>query len=118
MNPSIRQRVLREWRGLPGEVGRPDRARSVAELLPAAFKKLGLGDQLNETEVMQAWKDIVGEFIATHSSPQRFAKGVLYVRVLQPTLHYELDREWKPEILRKLKARFGARRIREVRFRV
>ncbi len=118
MNPSIRQRVLYEWRGLPGSVKRPERARSVAELLPTAFKKMGLGEKLNETEVMQAWKDIVGEFIATHSSPQRFARGVLYIQVVQPTLHYELDREWKPEILRKLKARFGARRIREVRFSV
>ncbi len=118
MNPSIRKKVLREWRGLPAAVERPDRAKSIAELLPTAFKKMGLGEKLNETEVMQAWKEIVGDFIATHSSPQRFARGVLYVQVVQPTLHYELDREWKPEILRKLKARFGARRIREIRFRV
>jgi predicted nucleic acid-binding Zn ribbon protein len=118
MNHSIRQRVLYEWRGLPAAFDRPDRAKSVAELLPLAFKKMGLAERLNESEVMQAWKDIVGEFIAAHSSPQCFAKGVLYVQVVQPTLHYELDREWKPEILRKLKARFGVRRIREVKFRV
>ena len=82
------------------------------------MKKMGLEERLNETEVMHAWKEIVGDFIASHSAPQRFSRGVLYVQVLQPTLHYELDREWKPEILRKFKARFGARRIREVRFRV
>jgi len=45
-------------------------------------------------------------------------EGTLFVRVLQPTLHYELDRVWKPRLLQKLKQRFGTRTIREVRFRV
>ncbi len=30
-------------------------------------------------------------------------EGILYVRVLQPALHYELEQIAKPEILRKLK---------------
>jgi hypothetical protein len=46
------------------------------------------------------------------------ADGVLYVRVLQPALHYELDQISKPIILRKLKQRFGSRTIREIKFRV
>jgi hypothetical protein len=44
--------------------------------------------------------------------------GILYVRVLQPSLHYELERIAKTEILRKLKRRFGGKTIRDVRFRV
>jgi hypothetical protein len=41
-----------------------------------------------------------------------------YVRMLQPALHYELEQISKPEILRKLKQRFGGKIIRDVRFRV
>jgi len=43
---------------------------------------------------------------------------VLTVQVLQPSVRYELDRTWKPQILSKLQARFGTRIVREVRFRL
>jgi len=45
-------------------------------------------------------------------------EGVLYVRVLQPALHYELEQVSKAEILRKLKKRFGGKTIRDIRFRI
>jgi Dna[CI] antecedent DciA-like protein len=61
---------------------------------------------------------IVGDFIAAHSTPVALREGVLYVRVLQPALHYELEQISKIEILRKLKQRFGAKTIRDIRFRV
>ena len=44
--------------------------------------------------------------------------GILYVRVLQLSLHYELERIAKIEILRKLKQRFRGKTIRDVRFRL
>jgi F0F1-type ATP synthase delta subunit len=43
--------------------------------------------------------------------------GVLHVRVLQPTMAYELDRTLRTEILAKLKKRFG-RVVRDIRFRI
>jgi predicted nucleic acid-binding Zn ribbon protein len=79
---------------------------------------LGLKDRLKEDEVMKAWAEIAGDFIAKHSAPQRLKDGVLTVRVLQPTVHYELDRVWKRELLQKLKARFGSKLVREIRFRI
>jgi len=60
----------------------------------------------------------LGDFIAAHSTPVALREGILYVRVLQPALHYELEQISKPEILRKLKQRFGSKTIRDVRFRV
>jgi hypothetical protein len=38
--------------------------------------------------------------------------------MLQPVLHFELEQVSKIDILRKLKKRFGAKTIRDVRFRV
>ena len=46
------------------------------------------------------------------------AQLFLTVRVLQPTVHFELDRFWKPKILAKLKERFGSRTVRDVKFRI
>ena len=67
------------------------------------MQRLGLRERLHETEVIDAWGKIVGEFIAAHSAPVALRDGVLYVRVLQPALHYELEQISKSEILRKLK---------------
>ena len=86
--------------------------------MPALMQKLGLRERLHETEVVDAWAQIVGEFIAAHSAPVALRDAILYVRVLQPALHYELDQISKPEILRKLKKRFGAKTIRDIRFRL
>jgi predicted nucleic acid-binding Zn ribbon protein len=118
MTPSLRAAVIAEWRGLPERKMRVDRWQSPAELVPKLMQRLGLRERLHETEVIDAWGKIVGEFIATHSAPVALREGVLYVRVLQPALHYELEQISKSEILRKLKQRFGGRTIRDVRFRV
>jgi predicted nucleic acid-binding Zn ribbon protein len=60
----------------------------------------------------------VGDFIAAHSAPVSLREGVLFVRVLQPSLHYQFEQISKPEILRKLKQRFGAKTIKQIRFRL
>ena len=110
--------MLAEWRGLPQNQPRPDRARPAGDVLAEVMKKLGLGDRLNEAQVLGAWREVVGDFLAAHSSPSHIVHGVLHVHVVQSTVFYEMDRVLKPEILKKLKLRFGAKQIRDVKFRV
>lgn len=109
------KRVLLEWRGLPGEP-RPDRVVPVAKILGSLLPKLGLDSRIREADIIAAWSAIVGDFLAQHSQPERLVAGTLHVRVIQPTVRYELDRTWKPEILRKLREQFGQKVIRDVRF--
>src|ERR1700732_1139186 len=118
MNSSLRAAIIAEWRGLPQKTVRPDRWQNAADVFPNLMQRLGLKERLHETEVAEAWSKIVGEFIAAHSAPVALREGVLYVRVLQPALHYELEQISKIDILRKLKQRFGSKTIRDVRFRV
>jgi predicted nucleic acid-binding Zn ribbon protein len=118
MNASLRAAVIAEWRGLPERKLQSDRWQSPSVLMPRLMQRLGLRERLRETEVIDAWSKIVGDFIAAHSAPVALREGILYVRVLQPALHYELEQISKPEILRKLKQRFCAKTIRDVRFRV
>ena len=118
MNPALRATAIAEWRGLPEKRSVPDRWQAPADVLPKLMQRLGLKERLHETEVIDAWAKIVGEFIAAHSAPVALREGVLYVRVLQPALHYELEQVSKIDILRKLKQRFGGKVIRDVRFRV
>src|SRR5204862_5821024 len=118
MTPSLRAAVISEWRGLPEKKPALDRWAAPADVLPKLMQRLGLRERLHETEVQEAWNKIVGDFIAAHSAPVALREGILYVRVLQPALHYELEQISKIDILRKLKQRFGGKVIRDVRFRV
>ena len=118
VNAALKAAVIAEWRGLPEKQIRRDRWRAPADLLPKLMQQLGLNERLRENEVIEAWKHIVGDFIAVHSAPVSLRDGVLFVRVLQPTLHYQFETISKTEILRKLKQRFGGRTIRDLRFRV
>jgi len=118
MNAALRAAVIAEWRGLPQKKIQSDRWQSPSELMPRLMQRLGLRERLRETEVIDAWSKIVGDFIAAHSTPVALREGILYIRVLQPALHYELEQISKPEILRKLKQRFGPKTIRDIRFRV
>ena len=119
MTPSLRTAIaISEWRGLPEKKTHRDRWQSAGDLVPKLMQRLGLRERLHETEVIDAWSKIVGDFIAAHSAPVALREGILYVRVLQPALHYELEQVSKIDILRKLKQRFGGKTIRDIRFRV
>ncbi len=118
MNSSLRAAVIAEWRGLPEKKIRRDRWQAPGDVLPKLMQQLGLSERLHETEVIEAWKKIVGEFIGAHSAPVSLRAGILLVRVLQPSLHYQFEQISKAEILRRLKQRFGAKIIRDIRFRL
>ncbi len=118
MDPFLKKRALAEWRGYAEPTVRPDRLVSVADGIVKLMKSLGLGERLRQEEVLAAWEGIVGEFIATHARPVHLQNGQLIVQVLQPTMHYELDRVWKRTILEKFREQFGPRTVREIRFRI
>ena len=117
MNPQLRSKVIADWRGMPERPFPQDTSRSIAGVLEKVIAQLGLGKRVREEEIMRAWQDIVGPFIAQHSTPQRLVEGVLHIRVLQPSMLYELDRTLRADILAKLKKTFG-RAVRDVKFRV
>ena len=117
MNPQLRSKVIADWRGMPERPFPRENWKPVAGVLEKVIAQLGLEKRVREEEILRAWQDIVGPFIAQHSAPQRLVEGVLHIRVLQPAMLYELDRTLRADILAKLKERFS-RAVRDVRFRV
>ena len=118
MKPRLKARIIAEWRGLAEEPFPKDTAVPTASLVEQVMGKLGLKQRLREEEITAAWKEVVGDFIATHSAPAGLNNGVLMVHVLQPTVHFELERVWKRKLLLKLQERFGKGTVREIRFRL
>ena len=116
MSPELRAKVLSEWRGCREPGVQPDRTQAVGETLEKVMKQLGLQERLTEGQIKAAWEEIVGEWFALHTCPDRIRDGVLFVRVVQSSIHCELDRNWKPKIIQKLKARFGGNRVRGIKF--
>jgi len=110
--------VIAEWRGMGETTSTRHTARPIADTLLKVMAKLELDDRLREDQMKDAWAEIVGEFLAKHSNPVAVQDGVLLVRVLQPTLLYEFDRNLKPKIVRKLRDRFGVRMVRDIKFRI
>ena len=86
--------------------------------MPRLMQRLVLRERLHETEVIDAWSKIVGDFIGAHCTSVTLREGILYVRVLQPALQLQFEQIFKPEILREPKQPFGSKTIRDVRFRV
>ncbi|MFV0415874.1 MAG: DUF721 domain-containing protein [Chthoniobacterales bacterium] len=111
-----RRMVLTEWRGFPPK--RKERLTSVGDVLEKLVPRLGLGERLDEQQIQNAWRSLVGDFLAEHSRPASLRNKVLVIQVLQPSVHYELDRVWRGKILDRLQERFGRAKIRDIRFRV
>lgn len=118
MKKKPRDQAMAEWRGFSVEPAASDRFVPVREIIAQVAAKLGLQNRLREEEMLAAWDEIVGDFFAQHSRPVRLVNGVLYISVLQPTVLYELNRQWKGMILEKVRVRFGSKLVREIRFSV
>lgn len=116
MNKNLRNKLLSEWRGLPQYEPPPDRVQDVSTEVEKLLASLGLAGRIEESEILSEWKSIVGDFLATHSQPLGLKEGCLLVRVTQPTVRYELERTWKPKILKSLQDRFGKGCVKSLRF--
>lgn len=111
---SLRRFVVEEWRLLPEK--REERPLvEIASAIPQLVAKLGLRERIDEADILAAWRETVGDFLAEHSRPSRLVNGVLHVEVMQPSVRYELSRTWKPILLQKLQERFGKSAVKDIR---
>ena len=114
----IRAKVLGEWRGSRVERNTKVFEHPISDLVPGIMRKAGVQDQINAEAITEEWQSIVGDFIGSNSRPLKLQKRVLTVAVLQSTLLYMLEQEFKQDILAKVRARFGAKVVRDVKFTV
>jgi len=114
----VQRRVLAEWRGAEEP---PDLERfehKIGDLLAKIMERAGLENRCTEEELAEPWKLAVGEFLAAHSKPVALTDGILHVAVLQPSVRFMLQGSQKAKILAKLRGKFPAREIKDVRFRL
>ena len=111
-----RSHTLQQWRGLPEPKDAAARQHEAGTLVTRLMDSLGLSTRFREEEIAAAWSGIAGDFAAQYSHPQRLKNGSLTVAVSQSAVLWTLDRA-KGTLLARLQEKFGARTIRELRFR-
>ena len=113
----LRQRRLRaEWRGVYEPPDLTKFERRIGDVVGRILQRAGLDHRLAEETVIREWATMVGDFLAAQSRPTGLRNGTLQVAVLQASVRYDLERNLKREILRRLQARFGKSVIADLRF--
>jgi predicted nucleic acid-binding Zn ribbon protein len=88
----------------------------VGEVIVGVIKRVGLDARVWEQSILDAWVELVGEAVARRARPGYIQNGVLTVFVSNAAWMNELVRFGKKALLEKLQSRFGAARIRDIRF--
>lgn len=111
-----RHALLSAWRGAeePSLVNLP--TVRVADLVAKIAAQSGMADRMRLEDVLSAWREIVGDFLFQHSRPDSIQRGVLMVRVLQPSVHHALAME-RPRILKRLQERLKGAGIKDIRLK-
>ena len=118
MTPALRLQTLREWQPF-GRYEPPVRpALPLQQLVPGVMQRLGLAQRLQEAQISQRWSELVGSDIARHAQPVSLKNGLLIVVVDNSAWLQELDRNYKPLILQKIRACAGKTAVHKLVFRI
>jgi len=93
---------------------RPGRASRLGDVLPAVLGDLGLTETLRASDVLVAWRRVVGEKLARVARARSFQAGVLVVEAESPVwmqeirfhqvrLRKRLDEECGPGVVREFR---------------
>ena len=112
----MRHRLMTAWRGVEDGPLIDIPALSVADLAPKIVAQCGLANRVKLEDVLAAWEEIVGAFLFKLTRPDTMERGILTVRLMQPTAHHALSLE-KVKILKRLQTKLPDAKIRDIRFR-
>ena len=112
----MRHRLVAAWRGVADGPVITLPTLNVADLAPKIVAAAGLADRVKLEDVLDAWKDIVGDLLFKLTRPDSMERGILTVRLTQPSAHHALMLE-KPKILKRLQTKLPGAKIRDIRFR-
>ncbi len=82
------------------------------------MKTLGLAERFWEHELLEEWPALVGKQVAEHTRPGGFRAGSLTIYVDHSSWLHELQRFSEPALRKNLQKRFGASKIRRLRFQL
>ncbi|MDZ4403907.1 DUF721 domain-containing protein [Prosthecobacter sp.] len=112
----LRHNLLSAWRGVDNGPLIDLPTLKVGDLATQIMAKYGMANRVKLEDILAAWEEIVGTFLFKMTRPDAFERGVLTVRLMQPTAHHALSLE-KVKILKRLQEKLPDAKIRDIRFR-
>ncbi|WP_353567108.1 DUF721 domain-containing protein [Haloferula sargassicola] len=111
----IRRAILAEWWG-GEEPKHPDSGvHRPAEYLAAILKSAGAAEGVDEERLRELWREIAGDLVARHTSPDSLKNGCLTLKVLQPAMRFQLE-QMKGKLLANLRDSLGEGKVKSIRF--
>ena len=111
----IHDELISEWLGCNKPTNLAKNISEAGGWVDSILKKQFFSDSIDEDAIKAVWKEVAGDFIGANAEPVSVKDGHLVLRVTQPAVRFHLE-QMKPELLRKIKARFGAGKIKSIRF--
>ncbi len=87
-----------------------------SEGIGSVLRELGLGPRMKQYEVLELWKEVVGEQIAGVTEAEHISGGKLFVRVARPTWRNELV-YLKKDLIEKLNTVLHERVVTDIIFK-
>jgi hypothetical protein len=112
----LRHNLLSAWRGVDNGPLIDLPTLKVGDLATQIMAKYGMANRVKLEDILAAWEEIVGTFLFKMTRPDAFERGVLTVRLIQPSAHHALMQE-KVKILKRLQAKLPDAKIKDIRFR-
>ncbi len=112
----LRHNLLSAWRGVDNGPLIDLPTLKVGDLATQIMAKYGMANRVKLEDILAAWEEIVGTFLFKMTRPDAFERGVLTVRLMQPTAHHALMQE-KVKILKRLQEKLPDAKIKDIRFR-
>ncbi len=111
----IHAELISEWLGCDKPTNLARNISDAGDWVESILKKQFFADSIDEDAVKAAWKEVAGDFIGNNTEPVSVKEGHLVLRVTQPAMRFHLE-QMKPELLKNIKARFGAGKIKSIKF--
>lgn len=108
---------MAQWRGIGPPLDPNENVSRAGDLISGILAKLQLEEGIEETQLRGAWREIAGEFVAAQTEPVSLEKGVLTLKVLQPSMRFHLEQS-RGEILASLQRALGRKKVRQVRLTI
>jgi len=112
-----REQALRD---LQEAYSAPNLNRNVNEakdFLGSIIKEIGAKEGIEHEVLISSWNKIAGDFVAKHAEPCALKRGILTLRVLQPSMRFHLE-ELKGKLLKNLQTELGKNVVKQVRFTI
>ncbi|HEX5790710.1 MAG TPA: DUF721 domain-containing protein [Luteolibacter sp.] len=112
---AIRARILREWRGCDEALDLSRGVHTPGEFMQSILRAAGMQDGLHEDQVRAVWRELAGDFVASHAEPVSIRNRQLVLRVTQPSMRFHLE-QMKPMLLERVRARLHEAQIESIKF--